>query len=309
MITIIVPIYNASMYLRKCLESLYHQSYKKMEILLINDGSTDNSEKICKEFVKKDSRFKYMYKKNGGVSSARNVGIEQAKGDYIIFVDSDDFCTNDMIDNILPKLTKNKLLCFGYFRIFKNKKEKEVLSKTHQLNINKNMYKYIIDTESIGGYLWNKVFDTKIIKKYNIKFNEKIHFIEDMLFVIEYTNYITEIKYIEAPLYFYRMRKSSVSSDLFNSKNLSMLEALKILIERFRENEEINTLLKYNYLYNYYRLKSKNNQEKNKIIGNEKEYIKQLGKKKKIKIYIVKNFHFIYKITWKIKIHIQKLYN
>ena len=63
MITIIVPIYNASMYLRKCLESLYHQSYKKMEILLINDGSTDNSEKICKEFVKKDSRFKYMYKK------------------------------------------------------------------------------------------------------------------------------------------------------------------------------------------------------------------------------------------------------
>ena len=142
MITIIVPIYNASMYLRKCLESLYHQSYKKMEILLINDGSTDNSEKICKEFVKKDSRFKYMYKKNGGVSSARNVGIEQAKGDYIIFVDSDDFCTNDMIDNILPKLTKNKLLCFGYFRVFKNKKEKEVLNNTQQLNINKNLLKY-----------------------------------------------------------------------------------------------------------------------------------------------------------------------
>lgn len=309
MITIIVPIYNASKYLRQCLDTLHQQSYKKIEILLINDGSTDNSEMICKEFVKKDSRFKYIFKKNGGVSSARNVGIEQANGDYIIFVDSDDFCDNKMLDYILPRLTKRTLLCFGYFRVFRNKQEKETLNASQQLNINKNIYKYIIDSESIGGYACNKVFDAQIIKKYRIKFNEEIHSLEDMLFVIEYTKHITEIKYIEAPLYFYRMRKSSVSNDLFNSKNLSMLEALKILIQRFKKNDKISMLLKYNYLYNYYRLKSKSKEEKNMIVGNEKEFIKQLDKRKQVKIYIVKHFHFIYRIVWKIRTYIQKLYN
>ena len=105
------------------------------------------------------------------------------------------------------------------------------------------------------------------------------------------------------------MRKSSVSNDLFNSKNLSMLEALKILIQRFKKNDKISMLLKYNYLYNYYRLKSKSKEEKNMIVGNEKEFIKQLDKRKQIKIYIVKHFHFIYRIVWKIRTYIQKLYN
>ena len=308
MITIIVPIYNASKYLRQCLETLHQQSYNKIEILLINDGSTDNSEIVCKEFVKKDSRFKYIFKHNGGVSSARNIGIEQAKGDYIIFVDSDDFCDSNMLDSVLSELTKNTLLCFGYFRAFKNKQEKEVLNESQQQNINKNMYKYIIDSESIGGYLWNKVFDAHIIKNHNIKFDEKIHFMEDMLFVIEYTKYITKIKYIEKPLYFYRMRKSGASGNLFNSKNLSMLEALKILIEKFQENKEINILLKYNYLYNYYRLKYQNKNEKNNIIGNEKEFIKELNKKKQLKIFIVKQFHFIYFAIWKAKLIMKKFY-
>ena len=100
-ITIIIPLYNKEKYIYKCLNSILLQSYGFYEVLIIDDGSTDNSAKICEEFYSKDKRFKYFSKENGGVSSARNLGIEKAKYDYIVFVDADDYIEEDYLKSLI----------------------------------------------------------------------------------------------------------------------------------------------------------------------------------------------------------------
>lgn len=106
-ISIIVPIYKVEIYLRKCVDSIVNQTYKNIEILLIDDGSPDNCGIICDEYAKKDERIKVIHKKNGGLSDARNYGIEASSGDYIMFVDSDDYISKDMCEILLKKALEN----------------------------------------------------------------------------------------------------------------------------------------------------------------------------------------------------------
>ncbi len=106
LISIIVPIYNVEKYLRQCLDSIQNQTYQNFECLLINDGSPDNSADICREYVEKDSRFKYFEKENGGLSDARNYGTRQSKGSYLTFVDSDDWLEHDALDRLYGALRK-----------------------------------------------------------------------------------------------------------------------------------------------------------------------------------------------------------
>ena len=108
LISIIVPIYNVEKYLRQCLDSIQNQTYQNFECLLINDGSPDNSADICREYVEKDSRFRYFEKENGGLSDARNHGIRQSKGSYLTFVDSDDWLENDALQLLYGALEKRK---------------------------------------------------------------------------------------------------------------------------------------------------------------------------------------------------------
>ena len=104
LISVIVPIYNVENYLRKCLDSILEQTFHNLEILLVNDGSTDGSGQICQEYVEKDNRIRYFEKENGGLSDARNYGIEQAQGEYLTFVDSDDWVTETYIEELYSKL-------------------------------------------------------------------------------------------------------------------------------------------------------------------------------------------------------------
>ena len=108
LISIIVPIYNVEKYLRQCLDSIMNQTYRNCECLLIHDGSSDNSEDICREYVSKDSRFRYFEKENGGVSSARNLGIEHSKGEYITFIDSDDWVDSDYLEVLYNSLVDER---------------------------------------------------------------------------------------------------------------------------------------------------------------------------------------------------------
>ena len=106
LITVIVPIYNVEDFIDMCLESLSKQSYKHFEVLMVNDGSTDNSGVICKEYADRDSRFQYFEKENGGLSDARNFGLEHSKGDYITFVDSDDWVSDTYLFDLYEALTR-----------------------------------------------------------------------------------------------------------------------------------------------------------------------------------------------------------
>ena len=105
-VSIIIPIYNVEAYLRQCLETVIHQTYPNLEIILVNDGSPDQSEEICKEFFRKDARIRYVRQENGGLSAARNTGIELATGDYITFIDPDDWVTEDYVEVLYRQLKK-----------------------------------------------------------------------------------------------------------------------------------------------------------------------------------------------------------
>lgn len=140
LISVIVPVYNVEKYLPKCLESIINQTYKNLEIILVDDGSTDNSAKICNEYAKNDNRIKVYYKANGGQGSARNYGMKIAKGEFVTFIDSDDYIAEDLCEYLLKFLKQNQLDvamiqdCYIYDKnqILHNKQFKTIIIDDHE---------------------------------------------------------------------------------------------------------------------------------------------------------------------------------
>lgn len=247
-ISIIIPIYNAEKYLNECINSILNQTYNNIEILLIDDGSTDNSSSICDMYCKKYKNIITYHLNNGGVSKARNYGIDKATGEYIIFIDSDDFIDKSMIEkliNIVNEKNVDLAIC-GYKYKYKN--------KTINSNFKHNCYmtieqakKEIFLSNSIKGYCVNKIFKRKILLENNIRFDEKIKICEDMLFVFKYIHHINKIYVINDELYYYRIRKSSASND-GNENDLTVFEALKSMYKL--DNKAIDYSKGfYSYLY------------------------------------------------------------
>lgn len=122
LVTVIVPVYNVEIYLKKCIESILYQTYENIEIILVDDGSTDNSGAICDEYLHKDSRIIVIHKDNGGLGSARNAALNVCKGEYIAFIDSDDWVEKDFVERLLEYSDENTLVCCGYQEVFENRK-------------------------------------------------------------------------------------------------------------------------------------------------------------------------------------------
>ena len=248
--SIIVPVYNAEKYIKKCIDTLINQTYKNIEIILINDGSTDLSFEICNQYARKDERIILINQENKGVSYTRNRAINISTGEYIIFVDSDDYCELNMLEEISKNLNSYDIICFGFSKVFKSNNETLIDTKP-PISVNELKTK-IFNDDNFRGFLWNKVFSSNIIKKNNIAFNEKIHFCEDLVFINEYMNYVKSSLYIAKSLYNYRMRKNSVTYNFFNSKNVSILIAYDFLIQR-TEDASIKNMLEFEYLLYYYK--------------------------------------------------------
>lgn len=220
MISIIIPIYNAGKYLTQCLESIRTQTYKEFEVLLIDDGSTDNSAEICRQFTDSDNRFQYHYKENGGVSSARNLGLDKAKGEWIHFSDADDEHPQNALE-IFANFFNDKssdVIMGSYIEVKDNQNtfyEKNtfdlLLTPSESINILLETHKY-----HYQGYLWNKVFRANIIKKNNLLFNEKYHFNEDRLFCIEYMCAMSgNTHFTSLPVYNYFTRSTSAIGQIY----------------------------------------------------------------------------------------------
>lgn len=305
-ISIIVPVYNVDKYLGECIESIINQTYNNIELILVNDGSEDKSKEICFKYMKNDSRIKYFFQKNKGVSSARNLGIEHSLGKYILFVDADDYLEKNALLVMLKNINDLDLLCFGYNEVYLNKTVSVNLEK--KLNNLTEIETKILSDNKIGGFLWNKLFLTKIIKKNNLKFNEKIHFCEDLLFVTEYIKHCKKMRYVNICLYNYRMRMSSASGHYYNKKNTSILLAYEIILKN-QSSKKIKEDLQYQYLLNYYKLKDfidfKINEE---ILDNEKSIISTRIKSEKAKFFIIKYFRKSYIFLKKVKDLNKKLF-
>ena len=229
MFSIIIPIFNADKYLNLCLNSILNQTYIHFELILVNDGSTDNSKEICEEFAKRDSRIKVVNKINGGVSTARNVGIKLAKGDWLLFADADDELYPDSLSNLFNLIENNiTLIIGGYTKC--NEKGKTLFQNNQKFcyTINRDealMYMYLPKEFPYQGYLWNKLFRADIIKDNNLHFDEEIFFNEDRLFITQYLCKCNgNIKYFSTPVYKYFERNTGAMASLkkgFNKKYLS----------------------------------------------------------------------------------------
>lgn len=240
LISVIVPVYNVDVYLPECINSLMNQEYTNLEIILVDDGSTDDSGKICDEYQKKDERIKVIHKNNAGVSEARNTGIEESSGEYIAFVDSDDYVDNDYIYVLYKTLLKDNsdLSVCNFTKLTKKKS-----------NLDKNYKYYCVDAEtaidnmfegnSIQGYIWCKLFKKNIIRK--IKFDSNIKVCEDLLFVVEYLKCSTKVSCTSSKLYYYRQRKNSALNKVSDAK-LTVFIALNILYNHYCNNVKFKNL-------------------------------------------------------------------
>ena len=211
LISIIIPIYNVENYLRQCLDSIMGQTYKNFECLLINDGSPDHSSKICEEFVEKDSRFRYFEKENGGVSSARNLGIEHSKGEYITFIDSDDWVDSDYLEVLYTTLLKEgaditvstykqfniKDNCF-YFHAFQRGYDKKTFTGPELIDNLQLLSSFDHSYGSVCGKL------VKSVRVETIRFNEETTLGEDMEFWYKLFLISDKIVYINKDTYIYR---------------------------------------------------------------------------------------------------------
>ncbi len=232
-ISVIVPVYNAGKYLTACLDSLMNQTYKNLEILLIDDGSTDSSGKICDEYALKDGRFKVFHKENGGVSSARNLGLRYATGDYYHFPDSDDYIESDSYEYLL-KLIDDKKCDAVAFEHYVTYCDKET---AHQLN--NNCYG-MFDKEGTQKKLFtgsqfccNKLYSKKLIE--GLTFREDIYRGEDTLFAAMALLKAENVWFDKRPLYHYVQSEESACRGIFRSSQFSVLKLLNAYQELYGE--------------------------------------------------------------------------
>lgn len=267
-VSIIVPVYNVENYLDKCLNSLVNQTLKDIEIIIVNDGSTDNSEKIIKKYTKKYQNIKYIKKNNEGVSEARNVGLEQATGEYIGFLDSDDWVEPNMYELMYQKAKSENfdIVACDTQAIFPN-------TKTYISSNIKN--DYVKNTElMIDAYavIWNKIYKKDIIQ--NIKFKKNMNFCEDVEFLYMVYSKINKIGVIKEPLHNYLQREGSLTN-VYDKKLYQLIEAMDDIVEYYKKNKiyyKYKKELEYTYVRYLYATfikrmaKTKNKKEFNKAV-------------------------------------------
>lgn len=216
MISVIVPVYNVEKYLHKCVDSIINQTYKDLEIILVDDGSPDNCPKICDEYAQKDNRIKVIHKENGGLSSARNAGLQVAIGDYIAFVDSDDYIDEHMYEKMYQAIQSSKCdICMCGCKIVKE--QGKVLYQSSfacdMYNINEIIGKFVI---SLQTSVCNKLVSRNLIQ--GNKFMEgKVHG-EDLLFCLNILNNTVEMVTIQDCCYYYVKHNDSITTKKFSSK-------------------------------------------------------------------------------------------
>lgn len=240
MISIIVPVYNKANVLRYCLDSIQNQSYFDFEVIIVDDGSKDGSDKICLEYVENDSRFKYFVKENNGVSAARNYGFEKATGEYIMCVDSDDYICKDYLYEFIEAI---KLYpdCENIWCGYQGVRDYDSSIINISLADNKNKYSVFdkaqimtLHSLNMDAVPWNKLYRADIIKSNNLKMREGLSLGEDLIFNFEYldcTN--SKIIIINKPLYNYYSSDNESLSKRYYDDMLSIYHQINSVMEKY----------------------------------------------------------------------------
>ena len=316
-VSIIVPVYKAEPYIRKCIDSILSQTFTNFVLLLIDVGSPDNCGKICDEYAELDTRVHVFHKENGGVSAARNLGLDHAKGDYVCFIDSDDWIDPDMLETLIGWEQKKQtdLLFFGlkYESAVDCSDTMELLQKISGVyeGINSVIKAcYILETNEIFGWTCNKLFRNCIIQDHHIKFNEEISIQEDHIFTLAYLKYVTCLAIYSYFPYHYRITADSLTNRsypyyLCKIRSLLIFEGRMRLVDRSDGVGDVSfykrfTICQFLFvLLHYYRNSFHENNNNLKEIDFVRAMVRQYALKgETMKTYILYMFSFFPGSFW-----------
>ena len=237
LVSIIVPVYNGEKTIERCLRSIQNQSYSNIEVLVVNDGSSDHTERIIRKYVQRDSRFRYIEKENTGVSDSRNVAMAEAKGDYFQFVDGDDWLVKQATEEFV-----NTALTYGcdmvisdFYRVC----GRRIYTKGHidagPVITRMKYAEYMMEAPAnfYYGVLWNKFFRADIIRTFALKCSLQLDWCEDFQFNLEYLQYVGKVGVIRKPLYYYVKTKGSLVDTQVNFQQ--SIRTKRILFDHYRD--------------------------------------------------------------------------
>ena len=254
LISIIIPVYNVEKYLKECLESVINQTYTNLEIILVDDGSTDGSGNICDEYKKRDTRIKVIHKENGGVSIARNLGLNYVNGQYIGFIDSDDYVEPEYCEKLLKSIKENNVQCAlcKFDKVYEKKNQNNTFESNYIMDAN-GLIMEILDVQKGFGFCTQKLWTKNALA--DIRYNENIKVGEDSLFCIESCKNIDKVFVLNEKLYHYRFNENSLVrkfDEKYAQKYLRAMQETKKYIDKNYNKPEIikkfNNYIVYNIL-------------------------------------------------------------
>lgn len=282
LLSIIIPVYNGDKYIEACMRSIVNQTYRNLEIIIIDDGSKDSSYEICRKFMRMDNRIKLISQKNMGVSSARNHGLELCTGEYITFVDSDDTVELDMYEILMKEFNENDIdiaIC-SYSKVIKNESgsynKMEINQEFDGVCSKKEALVLIQSNNGYKGFACNKVFKRKVLIGSNnelIRFNSNLRFMEDNIFVTSVILNCEKVRFINRSFYNYFIRENSATAKRKIEEKIKALQMLLDIVDA-KYIEAIN-IIKWNIYTEYiYEMAYKYIYEKNNVYNNINEIVK-----------------------------------
>lgn len=239
LISIIIPVYKVEKYLDRCVSSVVNQTYKNLEIILVDDGSPDNCPQMCDEWSKKDCRIKVIHKENGGLANARNSGIEKFTGDYVMFADSDDYLEPDMVEFLLDlsvKYDADVSRCGFFFNYENDGSESVSENDTEILKLDRDDRIIDLATSGFGGTAWNKLYKASIIK--NNHYDKKDGCSEDIMHNYRVYKQAEKTVFYDVPKYHYVIRNDSITNNEFSYGAFDIIRAKRIILDEQKGNEK-----------------------------------------------------------------------
>ena len=238
LVSIILPVYNAQSHLARCLSSICAQTYQNLEIIVLNDGSKDQSLPVCEEFRKKDSRIILVDKANSGVSDTRNLGLKLATGEYIQFVDSDDYLAPQATEKLVEKAMGNQcdLVISHYYRVRGEAVTVHGFLETDRVLSQEEFARHLMDEPAsfYYGVMWNKLYRTGLIHTHDIRCSEELNWSEDFLFNLHYIRYAQRFCALREPVYYYVKNKHSLTASQIK-KPVSVISTKLNLFTYYKE--------------------------------------------------------------------------
>lgn len=318
-ISIIVPVYNAEKYLRRCIDSILSQSLTDFELILIDDGSTDRSPLICDEYATRDKRIRLIHKKNDGVSAARNDGIDIAQGEFITFVDSDDW-VDEVYLNTLLQYKQYDIVFFSHRLIFDDGYTSEFIFEEKEGDIQTiwdivSLLKNNSTKWNFYGYTWNKMFRRDLVERYKVRFVDGLRISEDEVYTLDYCTHAKSIRVLPLCLYNYRVLGTGLTATKNSSAEYELLaDSFIDILNRSKKHEIEKTfwsdIVEYLYaaamannnFFNVYRII-----KKTKKVTSQFSQIKECSKKQQLIIAFPAFLMHLWWCCYRMKMYLVKM--